>query len=481
MTIPEAIVSLVHLHGLKPPFLVGFSGGADSTALLLGMLQANVGDFTAVHFHHGLRGVEADADEAWCRTFCAARSIPFIARHLDVPHNTLRGESCEEAARRLRLEGWQELSQGKPVCLAHHADDALEELFLRLARGSNASALVPLKPLRVLHGLTFLRPLLAFRKAELEEWLRNQSITDCRIDSTNAESTYRRNAVRNRLLPLFREIFTEDTGLLHALSALREDAAFLDEAASNAFASLHSLQDWQALHPALLPRVLRLWLEANGIATPPTRPVITRLRNALQSPHPRGIIPLDGTHAIELRDNGPVLTAHSFSVHGASSPTGPANSVLTGHAEAPVTPSVDASLPTGIANSVLTGRSFRAPCSLWNWRESPCIQLGPFTFTVGEPPEGALMERFDEAALPPRLHIRHWQPGDRMLPFGATTTKKLQDLFTDAKVPRERRAELPILLAEEQIIWVPTVRRAAFGTIHDKTTATITISFKENP
>ena len=459
MTIPEAIVSLVQLHGLKPPFLVGFSGGADSTALLLGMQQANVGEFTAVHFHHGLRGAEADADEAWCRTFCAARSIPFITRHLDVPHNMHHGESCEEAARRLRLEAWQELSLGKPVCLAHHADDALEELFLRLARGSNASALVPLKPLRVLHGLTFLRPLLAFRKAELEEWLRNQGITDWCIDSTNAESTYRRNAVRNRLLPLFREIFKEDTGLLHALSALREDATFLDEAASNAFASLRSLHDWQTLHPALLPRVLRLWLEANGIATPPTRPVITRLRNALQSPHPRGIIPLDGTHAIELRDNGPVLT---------------------GRADAPVKLSVDASLTTVTANSVLTGYSFRAPCTLWNWRESPCIQLGPFTFTIGEPPEGALVERFDEAALPPILCIRHWQPGDRMLPFGATATKTLQDLFTDAKVPRERRAELPILLANNQIIWVPTVRRAAFGAIHDKTTATITISFKEN-
>ena len=68
-----------------------------------------------------------------------------------------------------------------------------------------------------------------------------------------------------------------------------------------------------------------------------------------------------------------------------------------------------------------------------------------------------------------------------MLPFGATTPKKLQDLFTDAKVPRPRRTELPILLAGEQIIWVPTVRRAAVGAIHDKTEATITICFKENP
>ena len=477
MTIPEAIVSLVQRHHLKPPFLVGFSGGADSTALLLGMLQANIGEFTAVHFHHGLRSAEADADEAWCREFCAERSIPFLSRHLDVPHNTLRGESCEEAARRLRLEAWQELAANTPVFLAHHADDALEELFLRLARGSNASALVPLKPMRQLHGLTFLRPLLAFRKAELEKWLRSQGINDWRIDSTNAESAFRRNAVRNRLLPLFREIFTEDTGLLHALSALRDDAAFLDDSAANAFASLRSLHDWQALPPALLPRVLRLWLEATGIATPPTRPAITRLRKALQSPHPKGLIPLDGSHAIELRENGPVLTAHSFRACELSSPPGAAHSVLT----AP--PAMHGlSSPPGTAHSALTAHSFRVRgITKWNWRETPVIQLESFTFCVGAPQEGTLVERFDASALPDTLHIRHWQPGDRMLPFGATAPKKLQDLFTDAKVPRSRRAELPLLLADEQIIWVPTVRRAAFGAIHDKTESTITISFKENP
>ena len=443
MTIPEAIRDLLQRNHLEGPFFVGFSGGADSTALLLGMVQTKIAPLTAVHFHHGLRGVEADADEAWCRDFCATRSIPFIARHLDVPHNMHRGESCEEAARRLRLEAWQELAlaENTTVLLAHHADDALEELFLRLARGSNTSALVPLKPLRKLHGLTFARPLLGFRKKELEDWLRSQDITDWRIDSTNAESNVRRNAVRNRLLPLFREIFTEDIGLLHALSAIRDDAAFLDEAAANAFASLRSLHDWQALPPALLPRVLRLLLEANGISTPPKRSVITRLHDALHSSKSaRHEIPLDGTHVIQLDDSGPVVR----DPHEAT--------------------------PKAIWQELE-----------WNWREKPCIQLGKYMLCVEASPEGALVERFDAATMPPILRIRHWQPGDRMLPFGATVPKKLQDLFTDAKEPREKRFELPVILAGEQIIWVPTVRRAAFGAIHDKTTATITMSFKENP
>ena len=450
MAILEVIQSFIQRYtpfpGESPaPSFVGFSGGADSTALLLALSQLQATPVTAVHFHHGLRGKEADDDEAWCRRFCDEREIPFVSRHLDVPRHTRQGESCEEAARRLRLEAWQELSQEEPVWLAHHADDALEELFLRLARGSNVSALVPMKPLRRLQGVTFLRPLLSLRKRQLEEWLRSQGISDWRLDSTNAQSEYRRNAVRNRLLPLFREIFKEDSGLLHALFALREEAAFLDEAASGAFEGLHSLRDWQALPPALLPRYARILLERHGIGAPLTRPFILRLRNALErhAGHPQAI-PLDSETTLRLDASGLSLQEKS------------------------------------------------APCwqeQDWDWRLTPVLKLGRFTLRAEavtatgdiQSAPGAACERFETAALPSRLRIRHWEPGDHMVPFGATTPKKLQDLFTDAKIPREKRAELPVILAAGQIVWVPGVRRAAFGAITRETTHFTMLGFEQLP
>ena len=72
-------------------------------------------------------------------------------------------------------------------------------------------------------------------------------------------------------------------------------------------------------------------------------------------------------------------------------------------------------------------------------------------------------ERFNRAEMPSKLQIRYWQPGDFMIPFGGKFHKKLQDLFTDAQIPCDQRFRLPLLLADNQIIWLPTVRRAEFA------------------
>ncbi len=142
MSLPNGLLQLVHdflqrkdVHGRV---FVGFSGGADSTALLLLLSQAGQA-VTAVHFQHGIRGAAAEADAVWCEQFCLARNIRFVRENLAVPSNRFRGESVEEAARRLRLEAWRRLADadGDVVFLAHHADDALEDLLLRLARGGS--------------------------------------------------------------------------------------------------------------------------------------------------------------------------------------------------------------------------------------------------------------------------------------------------------------------------------------------------------
>ena len=78
---------------------------------------------------------------------------------------------------------------------------------------------------------------------------------------------------------------------------------------------------------------------------------------------------------------------------------------------------------------------------------------------------GANGERFAVKSLPDVLTIRSWQSGDRMVPFGQTKPKKLQDIFSDAKIPREKRHQLPLVCAGETIIWVPGVRRAEFGRV----------------
>ncbi|MBP5671737.1 MAG: tRNA lysidine(34) synthetase TilS, partial [Victivallales bacterium] len=327
--------------------------------------------------------------------------------------------------RRLRLEAWRRLADadGDAVFLAHHADDALEDLLLRLARGGNCTGLTGLRDERLIDGVRFLRPFLEIRKAQLEEWLRSQGVDDWRLDATNDDSAYRRNAVRNELLPLMRRIFDGDGGLRQSLRVLRQDADYLETQAEDAFKRLTDLESWRNIPSALLPRVLRIWIQSKmGKDELPARTTVERLAMELQrfSGHPVEFMTESGWR-LRLSKNGVEL--------------------LQGEAK----------------ESSETER----PAVEWRWREQPTLSWNGYVLKIG----GANGERFAAKSLPDVLTIRSWLSGDRMVPFGQTKEKKLQDIFSDAKIPREKRHRLPLVCADDTIIWVPGVRRAEFGRV----------------
>ena len=424
MRIDALIAGFLERTGLAGrPALVGFSGGADSTALLLALHGCNL-PVQAVHFHHGLRGAEADADAAWCRRFCGERGIPFEEIRLEVPAHRMRGESCEACGRRLRLGQWESLAKGGlPVFLAHHQDDCLEDFFLRLARGANVSSLLPTKEDRVIRGIRFLRPLLTVRRREIEAYLLAHGVGDWRVDSTNSENGFRRNAVRNRLLPLFRELFGTDAGLLQAMTALRQDAAFLDDEARRAYESgLCGVDAWLALPPALFVRCLRLKLTARFPDSQLTHTVVSQLRRELESFSRSQRAIACGGHWIYVTAQGLSLEPEPWE-----------------------------------------------DCA-WEWRRGP-LRIGSWTFRAIEAEtelseaDGFLHEAFDAQALPDTLTVRHWREGDRMIPFGSTNARRLKELFSDVKLPRYLRHDCPLLEADGTIVWVPGVRRARFGAV----------------
>ncbi|NLF17932.1 MAG: tRNA lysidine(34) synthetase TilS [Lentisphaerae bacterium] len=245
------------LRGLR----VGFSGGADSTALLLILASSGL-EIEAVHLHHGLRGEAADADQAWCERFCRARGVAFVSARLEVPCRRQAGESLEAAGRRLRLAYWQATTPaGSAVALGHHHDDCLEDLLLRLARGAHSGGLTAMRPRVEIGGVRLVRPLLEVRRAAIEEFLRARGIADWRCDHSNADTRLRRNAVRHEWLPALRATVGHDDGLGRSLEALRDDADCLASLAGSALRAVGSPAALRHLHPALLPRVLRLWLQ----------------------------------------------------------------------------------------------------------------------------------------------------------------------------------------------------------------------------
>lgn len=440
---------------LYESIFVGFSGGADSTALLLTLkeLQETYSfRLTAVHFEHGIRGIESLSDAQWCREFCAKLEIEYLEFSLTVLTSKHPNEGIEEAARRLRLEKWTELTSDKNCCVAlgHHAGDKIENLFIRLFRGSNSSGLTSLRYTSRIHGITFVRPLLDFTKSQIEELLRSIEINDWRIDSTNLETKQRRNFFRNELIPLVQKNIPNALPSLNsAYSAIQCDAEFIDEYAFKKFINISedktlNLTYIRSLHPAVRIRVMRHWLTLKlGSDFIPSRDFAERFNSELLINHQeKSLIPIN-------RDN--FLLLHKDSIWL-------------------------------IKNENNSNPELHY---IWNWKENKHIEVnGDFlTAVLKEAKQSTTYYTdknsvyLDASLIPNELVVRYKQDGDRLVPFGYDKEVKISKVLQNEKIAKRERVLL-LTDIEGHIYWIIGIKRSALAKVTDETKEIVSFSIE---
>ena len=249
------------------PVAVAYSGGADSTALLVACSRKWPRQVRAIHVHHGLQAA-ADGFEQHCVAACGQLGVPLAVRRVDARHAP--GQSPEDAARRMRYgtlgsvahEQWGGAVQD--IALAQHADDQVETMLLALSRGAGLPGLSAMPARWERDGITWHRPLLAVPGPAIRAWLADENIAWTE-DPSNADEAFTRNRIRIKLLPAladafpqFRETFARSASHAAQAQQLLIEVARQDLEATGSPPNIESLQKLSRVRQA---NALRLWLQ----------------------------------------------------------------------------------------------------------------------------------------------------------------------------------------------------------------------------
>lgn len=401
------VLSFCRSHGLLEAgdrVVCAVSGGADSMALLwcLYLLQEPMGlQLSAAHFHHGLRGPEADRDEAFVRAFCAQYSIP-----LSVGRGQVRrqGRGLEDAARQARYDFLLSVDPAAKVATAHTADDNAETVLLRWVRGTSLRGLGGIPPRRG----RIIRPMLSVTRAQVLSFLEQWNLTYVE-DGTNQQDEFLRNRLRHRILPALSE---ENPHLVQSVSAgalrLRQDEELLQSLAEQALEQARTpegldCQALLALHPALRSRVLEQFLRHAGVREPQAAH-IAQAEALVRSSRP-------GAWA---RFPGGVVLARHYG-HLACAPAG--EPLLQTRLQIP-------------GRTAIPQLGMEVRCRFLGENEK--IVNNAFTFSVR-------CDTMNE----PVIWLRSRQPGDQIRLSGGH--RSLKKLFIDRKVPALWRDRIPVV------------------------------------
>ena len=413
--------------------LTGLSGGPDSVCLLhiLHELQVQFRlGINAVYIDHGLRPAETGGELQFCRALCERLKIPFLTKTVPVRSYAKEQKmNLQEAARHLRYAAFEETayeSGCRRIALGHTADDQAETLLMHLFRGSGTTGLAGIPPVRK----NIIRPLIDIEKKDIEKYLADSHIGHI-TDSSNLKQDYMRNRIRFSFMPVIREFNPDIVSTLSKTACLfRDEDRYFEIIVTKTLMKLISrktgsrielfLSPFDIMDKVIMRRVLRraidstLTLRSAGFIH--IEDIIDLIRHGKPGDRlylPKGIRAIKGYSTLIITSDKPVpLNACVLAV--------PGDTVLK-EAGMVIKASTDPAEETVLEN--ISG--------LW-------IYTGIFDA--------------DKLHMP--LTARPREDGDAFYPSGFGKRKKLQDFFTDLKVPRDERCRVPLIVSGKDIIWV---------------------------
>ena len=434
--------------------VAGVSGGADSICLLKVLKEfqnpMNLKIF-AVHVHHGLRGKEADEDQNFVEELCEKWDIPLKTFKVDIKGlSREQGISLEEAGREARYRLFNQVldeTGANYIAVAHQQEDQAETIMLHILRGTGLDGLCGMSPKQG----RIIRPLLNSSRAQILRFLDENKIS-YRVDSSNLDSDYTRNRIRNILFPTIQEMFMVNPAnqLLRLSEIVQGDKDFLENTAEKAYNSVRlndtneveiSIDELKIFHPAIIKRIIRhAWEKINKNKKNLEQIHVDQILDLCMKNHTGKRIMLPQGIEARVAYGKLIISKQQFRLEETYS----------------YKIEIEGVTKALKAGGTLHGNIMAAAVAFTQYGSPEIIK------------ENNLIQLFDYDKLSGGIILRNRKPGDLIRPYGSSGEKKLKEYFIDKKIPREKRDRVPLVVQGDRVVWIIGMRTSQdFRADHD--------------
>lgn len=400
--------------------IVGFSGGPDSvfmTEMLLKLKTIADFEIILVHINHLFRGDEALADENFSIEYGKKNGVKVYTKQINILElSKKKKKSFEEVGREERYKFFDEIflkENATKIALAHNKDDQVENFLFRMIRGSGIEGLKGIET----RG-KYIRPINHIYKKDILEYLDKNQISYC-IDKTNFENEYTRNSIRLDLIPFIENRYNSrfKDKIFDLLGEIKEINNYFERKIEN-YIKDNSIQidEIQKLDSYLKSRVLVKFLTDNGIE-------VSRKKIKLIE----GILSNGGSQQLNLKEN--ILLIKEY------------NKIFIKEKK----------------NSILSDEMVEKELVL---KDFDTIEFGEYIIEISfsEIKEKNKDCFYTTLSKGDKIKIRYKKDGDRIIPTGMKGEKKVKEILINEKIPKERRDKLPLILYNDEIVWIGSVR-----------------------